>query len=171
MTLLSTGVANAQTPVPPADLGVVTCQSVAVPPIVRAEGIAELVGDIILTCVNIPPSGGGEPISHLVTNVSVSLNVNVTNNNDGAGLTDAVLVINENNCTAPVALGGMGIGSAATPSCVRGAVAPDNRVQDPQFGAMASATRIEWNLNYAQIRRSHRRWSCGGSGSRVNSVI
>ncbi len=27
------------------------------------------------------------------------------------------------------------------------------------------------NLNYAQIRRSHRRWSCGGSGSRVNSVI
>ena len=24
--------------------------------------------------------------------------------------------------------------------------------------------------NYAQIRRRHRRWSCGGSGSRVNSV-
>ena len=27
------------------------------------------------------------------------------------------------------------------------------------------------NLNYAQIRRSHRRWSCGDSGTRVNSVI
>ena len=26
-------------------------------------------------------------------------------------------------------------------------------------------------LNYAQIRRSHRRWSCGDSGTRVNSVI
>ena len=26
------------------------------------------------------------------------------------------------------------------------------------------------NLNYAQVRRRHRRWSCGGSGSRVNSV-
>ena len=26
-------------------------------------------------------------------------------------------------------------------------------------------------LNYAQIRRSRRRWSCGGSGSRVNTVI
>ena len=26
-------------------------------------------------------------------------------------------------------------------------------------------------LNYAPIRRSHRRWSCGGSVSRVNSVI
>ena len=30
---------------------------------------------------------------------------------------------------------------------------------------------ISYNLNYAPIRRSHRRWSCGGSGSRVNSVI
>ena len=28
-----------------------------------------------------------------------------------------------------------------------------------------------FNLNYAQIRRSHRRWSWGGSGSRINSVI
>ncbi len=28
-----------------------------------------------------------------------------------------------------------------------------------------------YHLNYAQVRRSHRRWSCGGSGSRVNSVI
>ena len=27
------------------------------------------------------------------------------------------------------------------------------------------------HLNYAQIRRSHRRWSCGDSGTRVNSVI
>ena len=26
-------------------------------------------------------------------------------------------------------------------------------------------------LNYAQIRRSHRRWSCGGRGSRVDAVI
>ena len=143
MTLLSTGVASAQAP--PADLGAVTCQSVAVPPIVRAEGIAELVGDIILTCTNIPPSQGGIPISHLVTNVSVSLNVNVTNNLHPDPLTDAVLVINENNCTAPVGLGGLGIGPAATASCVGGLAAPDNRFQDPMFGTLASATRIEWN--------------------------
>ncbi len=52
ITLLSTGVARAA---PPADLGVISCQSVAVPPIVRAEGIAELVGDIVITCINIPP--------------------------------------------------------------------------------------------------------------------
>ena len=30
---------------------------------------------------------------------------------------------------------------------------------------------VSLHLNYAQIRRSHRRWSWGGSGSRINSVI
>ena len=30
---------------------------------------------------------------------------------------------------------------------------------------------VGYDLNYAQIRRSHRRWSWGGSGSRINSVI
>ena len=37
--------------------------------------------------------------------------------------------------------------------------------------AAAIAKERVWNLNYAQIRRSRRRWSCGGSGSRVNTVI
>ena len=32
------------------------------------------------------------------------------------------------------------------------------------------AWSVCWHLNYAQIWRRHRRWSCGGSGSRVNSV-
>ena len=142
MTLLSTGVANAAAP---AHLGVITCTSVAVPPIVRAEGIAELVGDIVITCTNVAPPGGGIPVSHLVTNVSVSLNVNVTNNLHPDPLTDAVLVINENNCSGPVAAGGLGIGTGAgTASCTIGD-APDQRFQDPQFGTLASATRVEWN--------------------------
>ena len=110
MTLLSTGVANAaHEGDAPHDLGVITCQSVAVPPIVRAEGIAELVGDIILTCMNVPPGSGGVQVSHLVTNVSVSLNVNVTNNLHDDDFTDAVLVINENNCRGPVTYGGGGL--------------------------------------------------------------
>ena len=147
MTLLSTGVASAaHVGDLPHDLGVITCNSVAVPPIVRAEGIAELVGDIVLTCTNVPPAAGGTAVSHLVTNLSVSLNVNVTNNLDPDPFTDAVLVINENNCTAPVDLGGMGIGPSPGPaSCAGGIAAPDERFQDPQFGTLASATRIEWN--------------------------
>ena len=39
---LSSGVAQAQ-------FGLVTCTATAVPPVVRAEGIAELVGDVVLT--------------------------------------------------------------------------------------------------------------------------
>jgi len=34
--------------------GIITCTISAVPPIVRAEGIAELVGDIVLTCTTLP---------------------------------------------------------------------------------------------------------------------
>ena len=65
MTLLSTGVASAAHLGPPHTLGVITCNSVAVPPIVRAEGIAELVGDIVLTCTNVPPAIGGIWLSTL----------------------------------------------------------------------------------------------------------
>ena len=54
--------------------------------------------------------------------------------------------INENNCTAPVTVGGANIAvSPASPSCPGGTPAPDQRFQDPQFGELASATRIEWN--------------------------
>ena len=116
-------------------------------------------GDIILTCTNVAPIVGGSPVSHLITNVSVSLNVNVTNNLHPDPLTDAVLVINENNCTGPVNIGGSGTGvgaTANTTSCPGvGATtaaggppapgAPDQRFQDPMFGTLASATRIEWN--------------------------
>ena len=31
--------------------------------------------------------------------------------------------------------------------------------------------KVVFHLNYAQIRRGRRRWSCGGSGSRVNTVF
>ena len=141
VTLLSAGVASAQ--IPPDDFGVITCSSNAVTPLVRAEGIAELLGDIVLTCINTSPAGGSL-VSHLEANVSVSLNVNVTNNLHPDPLTDAVLVINADNCTAPVALGGSGIGIGSV-SCAGGVPAVDERFQDPQFGTLAAANRLEWN--------------------------
>jgi hypothetical protein len=131
--------ASAQTPQPSLTLGVVTCTATAVPPVVRAEGIAELVGDIVLACVNIPPpTNQGPTFNTLLTNVSVSLNVNVTNNinfNGDSSITDSVLVINENNCVSPANNGSV-FGNCAT---------PDNRFQDPQFGRLAANNRIEWN--------------------------
>jgi hypothetical protein len=136
--MLGVNVASAQ--VPSLSLGVVTCQATAVPPVVRAEGIAEIVGDIVLVCQNIPPGAGfGDPTRNtLVTNVSVSLNVNITNNinfGEGTSVTDAVLVINENNCVDPSALG----------STFGGCSAPDPRFQNPQLGTLAASNRLEWN--------------------------
>ncbi|MEO1084070.1 MAG: hypothetical protein AAFY88_07495, partial [Acidobacteriota bacterium] len=130
--------ANAQAQIPSSTLGLVTCQATAVPPVVRAEGIAELVGDIVLTCTNTP--GVADPGTNtIVTNLSVSLNVNVTNNIDfqADDIVDAVLVINENNCDDPV-----DSGSVFSPG---GCVTPDDRFQDPQLGRLAANNRIEWN--------------------------
>ena len=135
--MLGVNVASAQ--LPSNTLGVVTCQATAVPPVVRAEGIAEIVGDIVLVCQDIPPGVGGDPTrNRIVTNVSVSLNVNITNNinfGSGTNVTDAVLVINENNCISP----------SATGSVFGGCTTPDPRFQDPQFGTLAAANRLEWN--------------------------
>ncbi len=118
-------------------LGVITCLSTAVPPMVRAEGIAELVGNIVLSCTNTPPASGGSLTSYVTANISDSLNVDVTNNRDfnGAGVTDAVLVINDNHCTSP-ATAGSTFGSCG---------AADVDVQDPQLGVLGANTRLEWN--------------------------
>jgi hypothetical protein len=128
---IGSGVAQAQV------TGLLTCAATAVPPVVRAEGIAELVGDVVLVCqgTNAPVA----PAPSFVVNVSISLNVNVTNNiNFGAGsnVTDAVLIVNENNCAAP-----SNIGSTFEPFC--GATSPF--VQVPQFGVLAADNRLEWN--------------------------
>lgn len=131
--MLSAGVANAQTGFSPRALGQVTCQATAVPPIVRAEGIAELVGDVVLTCTNVEFSTS-EFTQYIQTNMSVSLTVNVTNNIDfGAGtdVVDAVMVINENNTTSPTSVSTFG--------------GPDPRFTVPHYGTLIGNNRIEWN--------------------------
>ena len=136
--MLGANVASAQ--LPSQSLGLVECTATAVPPVVRAEGIAEIVGDIVLVCRTVPaPLGTGDPTrNRITTNVSVSLNVNVTNNINfgvGSNVTDAVMIINENNCTAP----------SPTGSTFGDCTTPDVRIQDPQFGTLAAPNRLEWN--------------------------
>ena len=98
MALLPVGVANAQE-------NLVTCQATAVTPLIRAEGIAELVGDITLIC----SSSLSAPADHeFEVNVDLFTSAFVTNNRSfgsGTDITDAVLVINENNSAAPVSGG------------------------------------------------------------------
>jgi hypothetical protein len=137
LALLSTGVASAQTGVAPRELGVIACTATAVPPIVRAEGIAELVGDIQLQCSNTPGAvPSGVFTNYLITNLSVSLNVNVTNNRVSGTVLDTILVINENNDTVPVSAPTFPVAATAT---------LDPRFPRPQYGVLAANNRVEWN--------------------------
>ena len=69
-----------------------TCNASApAPPIVRAEGRAELVSDIVLTCT------GGNPTMAVPVNISIFLNTNITSNLTGPGPdeTEALTLIDE----------------------------------------------------------------------------
>src|SRR6476661_4591209 len=86
LMLMAPGAAVGQVP-PPMACNV----SAAPPPILRSEGKAELVSDIILLC------SGGIPTAPAVVNLSVFLNTNITSNLTGPGPdeTEALVLIDE----------------------------------------------------------------------------
>jgi hypothetical protein len=66
----------------------VTCSaSAGVPPVIRAEGVAEQVGDVVLNCTGAATPGA--------INVQVFLNSFVTSKVTGNGLSEALLLLNE----------------------------------------------------------------------------
>ena len=75
------------------------CQATAGNPnIVRAEGVTELVGDLVLNCTGGAPTAVGVPIP--LSTVQISLNTNVTSRLTGGGfsdgnVTEALLTIDE----------------------------------------------------------------------------
>ncbi|MEO8128640.1 MAG: IPT/TIG domain-containing protein [Bryobacteraceae bacterium] len=69
-----------------ANANVLTCTPSAVTPSLHAEGLAERLGDIVLSCVDGTPG----PV---VGNLNVFLNVNVTNKLTAQGNADAVLTV------------------------------------------------------------------------------
>src|ERR1035437_7130282 len=74
---LFAGLANAQILSSTAGTGPFQCTaSVAVPPVLRAEGLTEMVGDIVLTCTGGPTPVNSAPIS--TANITVSFQSNVT---------------------------------------------------------------------------------------------
>ncbi len=90
-----------------------------VPPAVRAEGLTELVGDVLLNCTG----GVGLPNGAAVpqTNIRLILNTNVTN----APGQEALLVVDEPGTTAPAnaTVTGFGTGAPAIP-CTNSAGCP-----------------------------------------------
>jgi len=74
------------------------CQGTAGNPnVVRAEGVAELVGDLVLNCTGGAPTAFGTPIP--LSNVLISLNTNVTSRltsaTPGSLITEALLAIDD----------------------------------------------------------------------------
>jgi len=124
--LLAAVKAQAQLP------GLISCTASAVPPVVRAEGISEAVGDIVLSCIGDSSIVG----PNLAISASLSLNVNITNHKGfeaSSEITDAVMIVNENNCTDPQPTPVFGVCGSANPA-----------VQDPQHGLLADVNRLEW---------------------------
>jgi len=96
-----TSTANAQATTAP-----LVCQANAgVPPLVRAEGYTELVGDVVLSCT------GGNPAAPFLANFQMFLNTNVTSRLIASSVSEATLLIDEPGtsptgtprpfCTAP----------------------------------------------------------------------
>src|SRR5581483_12146923 len=87
--------ANAQSPF--------TCTATSNPTNIRAEGLTELVGDILLTCTGGQPTVLGQTVPQ--TNFVIGLNTNITSRLlSGTGLTggiDALLLVDEPRPTTP----------------------------------------------------------------------
>ena len=71
------------------------CNPTSVATLVRSEGIAEKVGDIVLDC------SGGVPGATLTSNLTVFLNVNVTNKLVGSNFTDVLLTVDTGSGPVP----------------------------------------------------------------------
>src|ERR1017187_8446122 len=72
------------------------CLSSANPPVVRVEGLAERVGDIVYTCTGIPNST-------LTGNFAAGLNVNITNRiSTGNTLTGIVFTVDSGSGPQPI---------------------------------------------------------------------
>jgi hypothetical protein len=69
-----------------------------VPPIVRAEGLSELVGDLVLNCNGGTPTAAGAPVPQ--ANVQIFLNTNVTSRLTNDPWSEALLMIDEPSAAA-----------------------------------------------------------------------
>ena len=123
-----------------------TCTSNAgVPPLVRSQGITELVGDVILNCTGGAPTVLGAVVPQ--NNVQIFLNTNVTSRLLANGLSEAILMIDEpaaanqrvcsGTCSilgAPTALGNGINYNLPTPSTI----------QNVYQGSQAAPNSISW---------------------------
>jgi hypothetical protein len=101
---LFAGLASAQVNSSSAAAGLLSCNAtVAVPPQLRAEGMTELIGDIVLTCQGGNPLAVGSTIP--TANITVSLLTTVTSRLLSGNVSEALLLIDEPGAGPSTALG------------------------------------------------------------------
>jgi hypothetical protein len=116
-----------------------------VPPIVRAEGLTELVGDIVLTCT------GGNPAASFLANFQVFLNTNITSRLITSDLSEALLLIDEPlTPRADVSGGGA---TPATPLCLAPAGSNSSRTVACNTSATGAPSTYQRN-SYTAFRAS-----------------
>ncbi len=143
MTTVFGGSAIAQTPG-----SQFTCSAtVTVPPVLRAEGFTEQIGDIVLTCTGGSPTPQGQPLPLL--NLTATFNASVSNPTvvANSGFTDALLLIDEpapaNQVVAPVtAYSGLSYqGPTLLSDGAGGTIGASPNVF---YGRVANENTIEW---------------------------
>ncbi len=120
----------------------------AVPPTLRAEGLAELVGDLVLNCTGGTPTAAGVVVPRV--NIQVFLNTNITSRLVADPASEALLLIDDpqpayqNPCTSTSGCSHKGVGTGlpyatagpdGTPASEGGPIAVRNVYQARNAGA------------------------------------
>ncbi|MBI3210455.1 MAG: hypothetical protein HYZ37_16345 [Candidatus Solibacter usitatus] len=114
MLVFVTGIASAQSPT------VIACNVFAQPLTVRAEGLAEQLGDVTTTCTGGTAPAAGTALPQV--NISVTTSVNLTNRLLSDPITDALLFIDDPQPLAPG--NGLGAQSPCAPAAGSTVCAP-----------------------------------------------
>lgn len=143
--LVATVTASAQVPA-----AFVCTANAAVPPTLRAEGLAELVGDLVLNCTGGTPTASGVLVPRV--NVQVFLNTNITSRLVADPASEALLMIDDpapafqNPCLSTTGCSHRGVGGIGLPYATAGpdGDTPPVAVRNVYQGRNAGANSIVW---------------------------
>jgi len=142
------GLAGAQVNVGSAQAGLLQCTAtVAVPPQLRAEGLTEQIGDIVLTCTGGSALTVGSTIP--TANITVSLATNVTSRLLSNGASEALLLVDEPGS----ALGGAGtlLPQTLCSSATNGAGPGGCSLTVPAVGGSVATNVFQGTVNANQV--------------------
>jgi len=120
----------------------VTCGATSVPPVIRAEGLAERIADVVYTCT-------GSPNPPLTGNFTVTLNTEISNRlTAGGSLTGINLTIDSGSGPQPILMQPLLVtANSLVYNGVPIVMSPDGHVEIRIAGIRANATRIPSGSN------------------------